>query len=193
MSFKVTSISPMEVQVGDGTNAAIGNTYAGKITIPSSVTIPGSDLSFTVSQIGANAFKNCNSIYSVDIPVTIWTIEKSVFYGCSGLQEVVLPNSIKTIPNGLDIGYGTISQGFAPIDGVVENIHVPSSVTWIGRYAINQCDNVVIEDGNTSLSLQDRNAKDGYYDGTFSHVKKLYVGRNTGLNGSSYSGEVCIE
>jgi hypothetical protein len=126
---------------------------------------------------------------SVEMPLTIRTIEKDVFYGCSVLQEVVLPNSIKTIPGSLSIGYGT-SQGYAPIDGVAENIHVPSSVTWIGRYAINQCDTVVIEDGNGNLLLQDRNAKDGYYDGTFSHVKKLYVGRNTALNGSYKSDMV---
>ena len=188
MSFMITSISPMEVQVGDGTNAAIDKSYAGNITIPSSVTIPGSDLSFNVSQVGENAFNGCNLITSVDIPVTVRTIKKEVFYGCSGLQEVVLPNSIKTIPNSLNIGYGT-SQGFTPIDGVVENIHVPGSVTWIGRYAINQCDIVVIEDGNNELQLQNRNSDDGYFDGTFSHVKKLYVGRNTDNNSSSYSGE----
>lgn len=189
MSFKVTSISPLEVQVGDGTKAAIDKTYSGSITIPSSVAIAGTDYTFTVSQIGENAFNGCNLITSVDIPVTVKTIEKKVFYGCSVLQEVVLPNSIKTIPQSLNIGYGT-SQGFAPIDGVVENFHVPSSVTWIGIYAINQCDNVVIEDGNSELQLQNRNASDGYYDGAFSGVKKLYVGRNMGLNGFSYSGQV---
>ena len=195
MSFKVISINPMEVQVGEGdenyfgAKAAIDKTYAGKITIPSTVTIPGTNLTFTVSQVGENAFNGCNSMTSVEMPLTIRTIEKYVFYGCSVLQEVVLPNSIKTIPGSLSIGYGT-SQGYAPIDGVAENIHVPSSVTWIGRYAINQCDTVVIEDGNGNLLLQDRNAKDGYYDGTFSHVKKLYVGRNTALNGSYKSGMV---
>ena len=191
MSFVITSICPLEVQVGNGTNAAISKTCAGMITIPSSVTIPGSDLSFTVSQIGANAFNGCNLITSVGIPVSISSIGKSVFYGCSGLQEVVLPNSIKTIPESLNIGYGT-SQGFTSIDGVVENIHVPSSVTWIGRYAINQCDNVVIEDGNSDLQLQDRNADDGYYDGTLYGVKELYVGRNTDNNSFSSAGQTFL-
>ena len=73
--------------------------------------------------------------------------------------------------------------------GVVENIHVPGSVTWIGRYAINQCDNVVIEDGNSDLQLQDRNGDDGYYDGTLYGVKELYVGRNTDNNSSSSAGQ----
>ena len=67
---------------------------------------------------------------------------------------------------------------------------MPNSVRWIGRYAINQCDTVVIEDGNTELGLQNRNADDGYWDGVFSGVKKLYVGRNTALNGSYESDMV---
>ncbi len=72
--------------------------------------------------------------------------------------------------------------------GAVENVHVPSSITWIGRYSVYTCDNVVIEDGDSKLTLQDRNASDGYWDGTFSGVKKLYVGRNTDNDGYSYAG-----
>ena len=176
MSFMVTSILPMEVQVGDGNNTAIDKSYAGKITIPSSVTIPGSNLTFTVSQIGANAFLACSSMNSVELPVTIKTIKERAFRGCNSLQKVVLPNSIKQISNSMYCG-------------AVENIHVPSSVTWIGRYAINECSTVVIEDGDSNLWLQDRNADDGYWDGVFSGVKKLYVGRNTDNDGSSYSGQ----
>ena len=138
-----------------------------------------------ISVVAGGLFKDTD-VESVELPTSVTSLESSLFYGCKSLKDVVLPNSIKTIPNSLDIGYGNSGS----IDGVVENIHVPSSVTWIGRYAINQCDTVVIEDGITGLGLQDRNAKDGYWDGTFSGVKKLYVGRNTGLNGSSYSGEV---
>ena len=137
-----------------------------------------------ISVVAGGLFKDTD-VESVELPTSVTSLESSLFYGCKSLKDVVLPNSIKTIPS-LDIGYGNSGS----IDGVVENIHVPSSVTWIGRYAINQCDTVVIEDGITGLGLQDRNAKDGYWDGTFSGVKKLYVGRNTGLNGSSYSGEV---
>ena len=191
MSFKVISINPMEVQVGDGTNAAIDKSYAGKITIPTSVTIPSSNLTFTVSQIGIDAFAACNLITSVEIPMSISSIEKRIFYGCESLNEVVLPNSIKRIPSNMYLNYtDKQSYGFTYIDDGVENIHVPGYVTWIGIYAINQCDNVVIEDGNNELQLQDRSADDGYWDGVFSHVKKLYVGRNTGLNGSSYGGQV---
>lgn len=138
-----------------------------------------------ISVVAGSLFENTD-VESVAFPISVTNLENGLFYGCKSLKDVILPNSIRTIPNSLDIGYGY----FGSIDGVVENIHVPSSVTWIGRYAINQCDTVVIEDGITGLGLQDRNADDGYWDGTFSGVKKLYVGRNTGLNGSSYSGEV---
>ena len=191
MTFKVTSVIPMEVQVGDGTNSAIDKTYAGKITIPSSVTIPSPNLTFTVSEVGMNAFAACNSMTSVEIPVKIRTIGNRVFYGCESLKEVVLPNSIKTIPENMYLNYTEKpSYGWTSIDGAVENIHVPSSVNWIGRYSINQCDTVVIEDGNNKLQLQDRNAKDGYWDGVFSGVKKLYVGRNTDCSSISSAGQV---
>ncbi len=137
-----------------------------------------------ISVVASGLFKDTD-VESVELPTSVTSLESSLFYGCKSLKDVVLPNSIKTIPNNLDIGYGNSGS----INGVVENIHVPSSVTWIGIYAINQCDTVVIEDDNTnrSLQLQDCNADDGYWDAAFSHVKKLYVGRNTALNGFSRS------
>ena len=187
MSFKVISINPMEVQVGEGdenyfgAKAAIDKTYAGKITIPSTVTIPGTNLTFTVSQVGENAFNGCNLMTSVEIPLTIKTIAERIFDGCKSLKEVVLPNSINTIPANLALKY---SEGTA-----IEYIHVPSSVTWIGLYAISKCNTVVIEDGNSNLELENRNADDGYYDGTLYGVKKLYVGRNTDNHSTSYAGE----
>ena len=187
MSFKVISIDPMEVQVGEGdvsyfgAKAAIDKTYAGEITIPSTVTIPGTNLTYTVSKVGVNAFNGCNLMTSVEIPLTITTIEKRIFDGCNSLKEVVLPNSIKRIPANLNIE-----------SSAIKNIHVPSSVTWIGLYAITECDNVIIEDGNTDLVLQDRNADDGYYDGTLYGVKDLYVGRNTDNDGFSYAGETFL-
>ena len=89
MSFKVTNVNPMEVQVGDGTNASIDKSYVGKITIPSSVPISDSNLTFSVSQIGTNAFAACNSMNSVEIPGTIKAIEEKAFYDCTNLQKVM--------------------------------------------------------------------------------------------------------
>ncbi len=163
-----------------GASAFLGCSSLTNIGIPNSVTI-----------IGSSVFEGCKSLTSVNIPCSVTTLENRLFYSCEHLKKVVFPNSIKSIPANLYLGYtNKPSYGFTSIDGTVENIHVPSSVTWIGIYAINQCDTVVVEDGSTDLTLQDRNADDGYWDGALSHVKKLYVGRNMGLNGSSYSGQV---
>ena len=163
-----------------GASAFLGCSSLINICIPNSVTT-----------IGSSVFEGCISLTSVNIPCSVTTLENRLFYSCEHLKKVVFPNSVKSIPANLYLGYtNKPSYGFTSIDGTVENIHVPSSVTWIGRYAINQCDTVVIEDGSTELILQDRNADDGYWDGALSHVKKIYVGRNMGLNGSSYSGQV---
>lgn len=130
-----------------------------------------------VTSIGQNAFFNCSSLTSVSFPISVITLGSSLFKGCSNLKKVVLPNSIANIPNSMGCG-------------AVEQFYVPGSVNWIGRYGINECDTVIIEDGNTHLSLQDCNAKDGYWDGVFSGVKKLYVGRNMDCSGYSYAGHV---
>lgn len=128
------------------------------------------------SSVIAGGLFSESSVESVAFPVSVTTLESSLFSGCSSLKKIVLPNSITKIPSNMG-------------SGAVEYFHVPGSVTWIGRYAINNCGTVVIEDGNTSLTLQDRNAKDGYWDGVFSGVKKLYVGRNTDCDGYSYAGQ----
>ena len=114
MSFKVISIDPLEVQVGDGTNAAIDKSYAGKITIPSSVTIPGSNLTFTVSQIGTNTFVACNSMNSVEVPGTIKTIEEKAFYGCTNLQKVIVPELDKWC--AIDFNSQYVENGTNPLE-----------------------------------------------------------------------------
>ena len=71
ITYKVTSTSPMEVQVGTGEPkaTAIANTTAGDFTIPSAVRgTDGND--YTVTSIAADAFFGCSSLTSVAIPRT---------------------------------------------------------------------------------------------------------------------------
>ena len=133
-----------------------------------------------ISIVAGSLFKDTD-VESVEFPISVTSLASGLFNGCKRLNKVVLPNSIKQIPS-INIGFN---------GGAVENIHVPGSVTWIGRHAI-KCNTVVIEDGNSELTLQDRNADDGYYDGTFYGIKKLYVGRNTDNSGYSYAGETFL-
>ena len=69
VTYKVTSISPNEVQVGNE-QVAISRNYAGKLTIPSSVT--GSDGNeYSVTTIGGWAFYSCENLSEVVIPETV--------------------------------------------------------------------------------------------------------------------------
>jgi len=50
-----------------------------------------------VSNIGANAFSNCEELTSVNIPNTVTSIEYAAFHGCSSLTFVSIPNSVTSI------------------------------------------------------------------------------------------------
>lgn len=66
----------------------IKNNYSGNIIIPASVT---SDMvTFTVNEIGASAFVNCKSLYSIDIPASVATIGTTGFSNCSGLANITV-------------------------------------------------------------------------------------------------------
>ena len=89
ITYKVTSTSPKEVQVGTGDSkaTAISNTTAGDFAIPSAVRgTDGND--YTVTSIGTDAFLNCFSLATIAIPKTVKSIGGSAFYGCSGLTAV---------------------------------------------------------------------------------------------------------
>ena len=60
--------------------------------------IPESLGGYTVSAIGANAFKNSN-IQSLILPSTVKAINNSAFNGCTELNTIDLPEGLITIGN----------------------------------------------------------------------------------------------
>lgn len=62
-----------------------------KVSMNSKLFIEGDD--FSVTNISANAFDDCQDIEKVTIPNTITTIEDGAFFSCLGLEEVVLNSS----------------------------------------------------------------------------------------------------
>ncbi len=62
-----------------------------KVSMNSKLFIEGDD--FSVTNISANAFDNCQDIEKVTIPNTITTIEDGAFSHCYGLEEVVVNSS----------------------------------------------------------------------------------------------------
>ena len=94
MTFKVTSISPNEVQVGGDTYAIDQNTE-GTVNIPSSVT--GSDgISYAVTAIGKSAFNHCEKITGITIPEGIVSIGRIAFYHCDNITSVTIPSTVTT-------------------------------------------------------------------------------------------------
>ncbi len=115
-----TVTSPTTVSVAS--NAGI----TGAFELPSSVINMG--ITYTVTNLGANAFKNCTGLISITIPSTVKTIGGYAFYNCSGLVSVNIPNSITTIG----------STAFSGCEALT-SLNIPNSVTSIGEGAFIYC------------------------------------------------------
>jgi len=124
------------------------NPYSGDVTIPSSVTFSGKNL--TVTNIFGSAFKNCPRLTSIDLPNSLTGIGSNAFDGCTGLTSIDLPNSLTGI--GDYAFYGC--TGLTSID-------LPNSLTGIGDYAFYGCTALTSIDLPNSLTGIGRNAFDG--------------------------------
>ncbi|MBQ9179911.1 MAG: leucine-rich repeat protein [Firmicutes bacterium] len=83
ITYKVTSTSPMEVQVGTGedTKTAINKDAEGSLKIPASVV--GTDGNkYSVTTIGRSAFYECSKITDIDIPNSVISIGSYAFPRC---------------------------------------------------------------------------------------------------------------
>lgn len=78
------------VKAGGGTSAGSPD-VAGSVTILSSITVDGK--TYTVNEIGKEAFYRCEKLESIFIPPSIKTINESAFYDCKGLTTINVPNS----------------------------------------------------------------------------------------------------
>lgn len=122
--YKITGTSPATVKVTYSDTEY--NSYRGDVTIPSTVTSGGT--TYHITEIGANAFRNCTGLTQVKIPTSVTTIEASAFRDCSSLTSVVIPNSVTTIGQ-------TAFYNCSQLSSVV----IGSDVTSIGTGAFNYC------------------------------------------------------
>ena len=95
MTFKVTSVSPREVMVGNGEDVAIDKEAQGELIIPESVTDSDGN-SYSVTSIGRGAFKYCLGISAINIPNTVISIASSAFFQ-TGMTSLTLPASVTKI------------------------------------------------------------------------------------------------
>ena len=96
------------------------------VTIPSSVEYNGT--TYTVTQIGSDAFSYCSSLQSVTIPNSVTSIGSDAFEYCSSLQSVTIPNSVTSID----------SWAFYYCSSL-QSVTIPNSVTSIGSSAFSSC------------------------------------------------------
>ena len=69
--------------------------YTGSVTIPSSVTY--NSTTYSVTEIGEEAFRNCGSLTSVTIPNSVTEIGEEAFRDCISLTQITIPNSVTKI------------------------------------------------------------------------------------------------
>jgi len=122
----------------------------------------------SVSFIGEGAFSDCSHLKSINIPSSVDILQPSTFEGCNALESVTImmdedgKESLKSIGKKAFNGCKNLKNiklpsTIASIDdcafcntGLVE-VSIPSSVTKIGDYPFDECDNlekIEVEEGN---------------------------------------------
>ena len=122
LKYVVTNVEPEECKVICKTKPASEMA----ITIPSSVTIEGKE--YSVTSIGASAFKSCSLLTSIEIPNGVTSIGTSAFESCSSLTSIEIPNGVTFIGRYAFYGCSKLTS-----------IEIPNSVTSIGDHAFRSC------------------------------------------------------
>lgn len=104
-----------------------GKSTVTTVTIPEKVTFKG--VSYNVTAIRKNVFKNCKKLKKITIGKNIKTIGSNAFYGCQKLTTVTFKGvSVKTI------GAGAFRNCTS-----LKRITIPKGVTSIGKNAFRNC------------------------------------------------------
>lgn len=162
MTFKVTSLSPMECQAGPETGPAVSEEVTGSVTIPSTVN------GFSVISIGNGAFSGLVGVTAVTIPNSVKTIGDQAF-AYSGLTAIEIPNSVTSIGETAfdycrSLSYVTIGNSVKTIgkwafDGCrgLTTVTIPASVTSIGEKAFQACEGLteVVSLSETPFAISD--------------------------------------
>ncbi|MCR4915066.1 MAG: leucine-rich repeat protein [Prevotella sp.] len=144
--YKVISESDKTCQVGLGQegSTAIPTTYAGDFTIPSSVN------GYTVTKVGAYAFKGCSGITAMILPEGIKEIGDYAFANATAMTSISLPESLEIIGTGafrysgltaVELPENSLNLGSAAFMGCSQlaSVKLPSQITVLPNYLFENC------------------------------------------------------
>lgn len=170
-NYKLTVMNPLEPVVGhytyaqneDGTYTLTGvkGELSGAITLPTTFELNG--MSYDVTSIGAEVFKDQHVITSLTIPEGYTTIGEGAFMGCTGLTSLSIPASVTAIDR--KAFYGCTNDDFAltiaegnqhfttdanvlydkakttiyAVPSSITALAIPTTVTTIGDFAFSEC------------------------------------------------------
>lgn len=82
----------------------------------------------SLKEIGAETFKGCSELSSIDLPESLTNISSYAFHGCRSLSSIELPESLTSIGECAFSGCESLSS-----------IELPASLTEIDDYAFSEC------------------------------------------------------
>ena len=129
--------------------------YSGVVVIPDKLTYKGK--TYTVTEIGNNAFSGCSKMTSISIPESVWCVGNGAFDGCDGLNEI----HISDLAAWCELSFYDILDyvGDSPfhyatelyLNGkLVTDLVVPNNVTHIGAHTFERYEklrSVVLHEG----------------------------------------------
>jgi len=91
--------------------------YTGKLTVSSSVAHPttATGLTFSVTGVATEAFKNQTGVTGITLPATITTIGGSAFSGCTALRYIDMPTATGFMPESLERAAAITTAPFAGV------------------------------------------------------------------------------
>ena len=141
--YNITNDNEASVTYKQKTAYAYLNDYRGDVTIPETVIYNG--ITYYITAIGYNAFRDCYALTSADIPNSVTSIGENAFSGCNALTSIVIPNSVTSIGEA----------AFSGCSGLT-SVTIPNSVTNISICAFQGCNALTSVDiPNSVTSIDD--------------------------------------
>lgn len=96
-----------------------------------------------LTAIGANCFRQCSQLESIELPSSVRTLDIYAFYGCKLLTSVVIPEGVEAIPRFIFDSCTALTD-----------VTLPNSVTKIGASAFNGCSLTTINFGQGVKTIE---------------------------------------